>query len=127
MCDYPIIDIADMIEELEVVTQPLDKQGYAVDILHATYDTQTLTLECEIGISKCGVYTTLAFHREKTYDGAFITAPALYVQYNAEPITLHKAATIQLRSDLKAHNSMHTLSESVEDVLKDILVEKPKR
>ena len=127
MCDHPIIDIADIIEELETITQPLDKQGYAVDILHATYDTQTLTLECEIGISRCGVYTILAFHREKTYDGAFITAPALYVQYNTEPITLHKAATLRLRSDLKTHNSMSTLSESTADILKDILAEKPQR
>ena len=126
MCDYPIIDIADIIEELEVIIQPLDKQDYAVDILHATYDTQTLTLECEIGISKCDIYTTLAFHREDAYGSAFITAPALYVQYNTEPITLHKAATLQLRSDLKTHNSMYTLAESVEDALKDILAEKPK-
>lgn len=124
MCDHPIVDIAHIIEELEIITQPLEKQGYAVDILHATYDTQTLTLECEIGISKCGIYTTLAFHREKTYDGAFITKPALYVQHNTEPITLHKAATIQLRSDLKTHNSMYTLSESTAGVLKDILAEK---
>lgn len=127
MCDYPIIDIADIIEELEIITQPLEKQGYAVDILHANYDTQTLTLECEIGISACGVYTTLAFHREDAYGDAFITKPALYVQHNTEPITLHKAATMQLRNDLKTHNSMYTLAESTADVLKDTLAEKPQR
>ena len=127
MCDYPIIDIADIIEELEVITQPLEKQGYAVDILQAKYDTQTLTLECEISIAAVGIHATLAFHREDAYGSAFITTPALYVQHNTEPITLHKAATMQLRNDLKTHNSMHTLSESTADALKDILAEKPQR
>lgn len=125
MCDYPIIDIAHIMEELEIITQPLEKQGYAVDILHANYNTQTLTLEYEIGISACGIYTNLSFHREDAYGEAFITSPRLYVHYDRLQLALHKAATMQLRNDLRTHNSMETLSESVEDVLKDILAEKP--
>lgn len=126
MCDHPIIDIAHIMEELEIITQPLEKQGYAVDILQADYNTQTLTLECEISISACGVYTNLSFRREDAYGEAFISSPRFYVNYDRAPLEFHKAATMQLRNDLRTHNSMHTLSESVEDVLKDILAEKPK-
>lgn len=125
MCDHPIIDIAHVIEELDIIIQPLEKQGYTVDILHANYNTQTLTLECEIGIATCDVCTILAFRREDAYAGSFITAPRLYVHYDKWQLELHKAATMQLRDDLRTHNSMYTLAESIEDVLKDILAEKP--
>lgn len=125
MCDHPIIDIAHIIEALDVIIQPLEKQGYTVDIFQADYNTQTLTLECEIGIAACGVHTILAFRREDAFANVFITTPALHVQYGTEPLEIHQNATMQLRDDLRTHNSMETLSDSVEDVLKDILAEKP--